>query len=71
VGDLEKVEPRVGRIENYVTKHGKEAFIGLGHRFYVGDVVKGEKNARVPGIWKQVSKVIENGPAHRKEADEL
>jgi hypothetical protein len=71
VGDLEKVKPRLGRIENYVTKYGKQAFVGLGQRFYVGDVEKAEKNARVPGIWKQISKVIESGTVRKEETKKL
>jgi hypothetical protein len=71
VGDLEEVKPRLGRIENYVTKYGKEAFVGFGQRFYVGDVERGEKNARIPGIWKLVSKVIESTTLRKNQTDQL
>jgi hypothetical protein len=64
VGDLEHVKPRIARLENYVTKRGKNGVFGIGERFFVGDLKNGEKNARVTGVWKEVTKFIERETAH-------
>jgi hypothetical protein len=45
-------------LENYTTVAGRRKFLGIGERFYVGDVVKGEKLARYPGIWTKVAERI-------------
>jgi len=67
LASLREVSPaRFLHLENYQTLLAQKRMIGTGQKFYVGDAEKGQKLARVPGIWSLLAKVIkENGRIER------
>jgi hypothetical protein len=58
VDNLFPLEKRWGRLANYQNVVGLNHLIGIGQKFYIGNLPKAENLSRYPGVWTRLANFI-------------